>query len=102
MRGGIVVLLRAGRLALRWGRGGLGDRRRAPMVVARQILAAHPPFECPCVTLMTFGAALRGGRSRPALRRLDSSSGMPTAVLPALHWSMPTRVLTCCGSCDCC
>src|SRR5260370_42283595 len=98
MRGGIVVLLRAERLALRCGRGDLGDRRRAPMVVPRQILVAHPPFECPCVTLMTFGAALRGGRSRPTLRRLDSSSGVPTAVLPGLHCSRATRALTWFGS----
>ena len=61
-----------------------------PVLASPKGPAAQPPLACPCVTLINLGAS-RGGRSMPALRRLDSSNGMPAAALPARTRALPPR-----------
>jgi hypothetical protein len=70
----------------------MANPQRIPQTSYLANRAAQPPLKCPCVTLIKLGAS-RGGRSTPALRRLDSSNGMPTAVLPARHCSSLRRRL---------
>ena len=75
----------------------MANPQRIPQTSYLANRAAQPPLECPCVTLIKPGAS-RGSRSTPALRRLDSSNGMPTAVccrpgiVPSLRRRLPPAV----------